>query len=424
MTAAGTELPAWAPRQAALLLGILQQVVQAVQQGQAADRALRAAMGDQQKFGSRDRRLLGDAIFAWFRWHGALQEQPMARALCVAWYLDAKPWPPALQAILQDLSLPCPEPLADSLSLAERKTAAEAAFDLTLPEVSTWLPVWAAEELAHLEGYHPLMDFFRRPPAWIRVDQAARPALHEALVADRAVWAGPLTPCAYAFTDNGKVHQWLQQHPDSIEVQDVASQQVVRACAPAAGQSWWDACCGAGGKSLQLLDESGRELDLTCTDRREDVLKELSRRGRRHGLARTRRYALDLLKEPQLPNIPMDGILLDAPCSGQGTWRRNPDAPWRTAAKDVRQIARRQLRMLETVVPALKPGGTLVYAVCSLTRSETFDVVSQFLEAQPGFELSPFPHPLTGELTDGRLALLPEAFNSDGMFIARFRQKS
>jgi 16S rRNA (cytosine967-C5)-methyltransferase len=88
---------------------------------------------------------------------------------------------------------------------------------------------------------------------------------------------------------------------------------VVRICDPQAGQKWWDACCGNGGKSLQLLDQAERNLDLTCTDRREEVLKELTRRGRRYGLSKVRRYALDLLKNDfQLPNVSFDGILPNA----------------------------------------------------------------------------------------------------------------
>lgn len=414
-------LPAWASRQAAVCLSLLERSIQRVQQGEPADRALRAVIGDQKKHGSRDRRLFADSLFAWFRWYGAVRDIPLARGLCVAWYLDARPWVPALQAILQDLGIPCPDTLNEDTSLAERKSSAEAVFGLTLAGLSAWLPEWVVRETADWSTAEALLNtFVSRPPAWLRVDHAARASLHKPLLADGAVWGGEASPNAYAFDDPGKIRAWLHAHGDSLEVQDIASQQVARLCAPAPGQSWWDACCGAGGKSLQLLDESGRNLDLTCTDRREHVLREISRRGRKHGLARTRRYALDLLKAPELPNIPFDGILVDAPCSGQGTWARNPDAAWRTQERDIRQYARRQLKMLETVAPALKSGGKLVYAVCALTRSETTGVVNGFLDAVPGFTLSATPHPLSGEPTDGQVRILPSQGPGDGMFIAVF----
>lgn len=414
-------LPPWASRQAAVCLSLLEQAIARVQQGEPADRALRTVMGDQKKYGSRDRRLFGDALFAWFRWYGAVREIPLARGLCVAWYLDSRPWVPALEAILGDVQLPCPVPIGGDTPPVERKALAERAFGLTLPEVKAWLPEWVLAETRDWTTADELLrTVIFRPPTWLRVDAEARPALHEVLLAGGGIWAGEASPNAYAFEDPGTVHALLRNHADVLEIQDIASQQVVRLCAPSAGQSWWDACCGAGGKSLQLLDESGRDLDLTCTDRREHVLREISRRGRKHGLARTRRYALDLLKDPERPNIPFDGILVDAPCSGQGTWARNPDAAWRTQERDIRQHARRQLKMLETVAPALKPAGKLVYSVCSLTRSETTDVVQAFLGNQPGFRLMPVDHPLTGQPTDGCVRVLPAQGPGDGMFIAVF----
>lgn len=414
-------LPPWAARQASIALAILENVVGEVQQGQAADRGLRRILADQKKYGSRDRRFFGDLLFAWFRWRGAVAELPLALGACVAWYLDGREWPPALLALLEDLKRPVPEVLPENTAPTERKTAAETAFSLELPPVQAWLPDWVEAETAHVCPLEEMLAaFLHRPPTWLRLDREERTTLHDALIADGAEWAGERSPSAYAFRDPGKVHHWLQTHPDSVEIQDLASQQVARVCAPQPGQSWWDACCGAGGKSLHLLDESGRNLDLTCTDRREDALKEIARRGRRHGLARTRRYALDLLKSPILPNIAFDGILLDAPCSGQGTWSRNPDAPWRTALKDIRQHARRQLRMLETVAPALKSGGHLVYAVCSLTRSETLDVVAAFLKDHAEFQLTPMGHPLSGAPTDGQILIAPDQELGDGMFIARF----
>ena len=113
---------------------------------------------------------------------------------------------------------------------------------------------------------------------------------------------------------------------------------------------------------------------------------------------------------------------MDAPCSGWGTWARSPDARWRTSLKEVRQSARRQQAILKNVAQAVKPGGTLVYAVCTLTQPETDEQVATFLETHSAFEWDPFRHPITGELTSGRIQLLPSQY--DGMFIARFRRKN
>ena len=422
MSDPAADLPPWAERQAAVILAMLQAAVEAVRDGHPADRTLHAQFAKNKKYGSRDRRLIGDCVFSWFRWHGAVGELPLPRGLCVAWFLDGADWSPPLRAILRDLDWPEPEPppLKDDPDLEQRRQAAQDAFDLTLPPVEDWLPDWWRDETAHLGDYADrLKEHVHRPPTWLRVDKARRETLHDELLKDGAEWAGPSAPAAYAFRNPGKVHRWLSEHGDAVEIQDIASQQIVRVCDPRPGQRWWDACCGGGGKSLQLLDEGGRDLDLTCTDRREGTLKELVKRGRRHGLGKVRRYVLDLLKEPELPNIEFDGVLLDAACSGSGTWTRNPDAAWRTEASDVRQMGRRQLAMLDTVAPTLRAGGVLVYAVCSLARSETLDVLGAFLSEHPDFTLDPFPHPFDGTDTDGSLFLLPGAVHGDGMFVAR-----
>lgn len=414
-------LPTLAPRQASILLEILEQVVEAVREGQPADRTLHGILSRQRKFGSRDRRLIGDAVFAWFRWHGATGDLPYPIGLCAAWAFEQREWPPALQAILQDLGLETPETAAPASNLDELKHRVEADLKLELSPVEEWLPTWFREETEHLGPWTDrIIEHTSRPPTWLRVDQERQSELHADLLEAGGEWAGESTPNAYAFAQPGAVNQLLQKHEDALEIQDLGSQQVAVICDPKPGQTWWDACCGAGGKSLQLLDLAKRNLDLTCTDRRESVLKELVKRGRRHGTGKVRRYALDLLNPPQLPNIEFDGILLDAPCSGTGTWSRNPDDAWRTEKKEIGQQARRQVKMVETVLPVLKKGGTLVYAVCSITQSETTAVVKAILEQHPSLSLCPFPHPFTGEETDGSLLMLPTETRGDGMFVAKF----
>jgi len=115
--------------------------------------------------------------------------------------------------------------------------------------------------------------------------------------------------------------------------------------------------------------------------------------------------------------------MVDAPCSGWGTWSRNPDARWRSSRRDVAQCATRQLKILNNVKWCVKPGGVLIYAVCSITCPETEEVVMNFLDQQEDFKLEPFTHPLTGEQTNGQLQIWPWESPGDGMFIARLRRK-
>ena len=115
-----------------------------------------------------------------------------------------------------------------------------------------------------------------------------------------------------------------------------------------------------------------------------------------------------------------DGILLDAPCSGVGTWQRNPHARWSTTMDDVRELAATQLALLNNVAGSLKPGGRLIYAVCTLTRSETTAVADAFATAHPELE----PLALSSLGTDhSSLFLWPHELNANGMFLAAWTRK-
>ena len=112
-------------------------------------------------------------------------------------------------------------------------------------------------------------------------------------------------------------------------------------------------------------------------------------------------------------------MLLDAPCSGIGTWPRNPDARWRTRPQQIMEAAERQARLLDICAARVRPGGCLVYAVCTLTREETELAVRRFLASRADFAVAPFPHPLTGADADGLVWIWPWEGPGNGMFVAK-----
>ena len=116
-----------------------------------------------------------------------------------------------------------------------------------------------------------------------------------------------------------------------------------------------------------------------------------------------------------------DGILVDAPCSGVGTWQRNPHARWATTPDDVRELAATQLSLLNTVAGSLKPGGRLIYSVCTLTRSETTVVADAFSATHA--ELEPLAIAVVGTSDASRVTLWPQDINANGMFIAAWKRK-
>ncbi len=223
-----------------------------------------------------------------------------------------------------------------------------------------------------------------------------------------------------------------------FEIQDLASQFVGYACSPKPSETWWDACAGEGGKLLHLADLMGNKGLIWASDRSERRLLSLKRRTARAKLFNYRSAPWD--GSARLPTkTKFDGVLLDAPCSGVGTWQRNPHARWTTTQEDVNELSVIQGQMLNNIAPSLKPGGRLVYAVCTLTKSETTAVANAFTAAHPEFEpVAVFSPPEksaaslstpagaiqeTDTLVDTQVTIWPHQFNSNGMFIAAWRRR-
>jgi 16S rRNA (cytosine967-C5)-methyltransferase len=257
----------------------------------------------------------------------------------------------------------------------------------------------------------------QRPPTWLRLrSDAFRQVLTDAGIVFQ------LHPKLMDVVSvEGGVSLGALGHGGQFEVQDIASQAVVRIADPAVGSDWWDACCGAGGKSIQLADRIGPSGKVLATDVRENALRECKKRARTDGIQMIRPQPHNLAE-----NVPFtkefDGVLVDAPCSGWGTWSRNPDARWRSDPRDPAGKRNLQVRMLTNAAQCVKPGGVLVFAVCTFTREETAEVVERFCAAHPAFTLEGFVNPLTGGKTEGTLQLWPWEGPGDGMFIARFRK--
>jgi 16S rRNA (cytosine967-C5)-methyltransferase len=118
-----------------------------------------------------------------------------------------------------------------------------------------------------------------------------------------------------------------------------------------------------------------------------------------------------------------DGVLVDAPCSGIGTWQRNPHARWTTRIHDVQQLAELQMTLLSRVAPSLKPGGKLVYSVCTLSRAETIGVADQFDREFAGFSRASIKNPLNeNSQPESHLILWPQEYGGNGMFVVAWHR--
>ncbi len=209
------------------------------------------------------------------------------------------------------------------------------------------------------------------------------------------------------------------------EVQDEGSQLVSLLAEPRPGMTVIDGCAGAGGKSLHLaalMKNTGRIVSL---DLDQEKLSELDNRARRGAKSiiepriRTDELMLSL-------HLQGDLVIVDAPCSGTGTIRRNPGVKWRVTEQMIEKLSQDQQRILADYSGCVKPGGRLVYSTCSLLPAENETVITEFLIANPGFVLtsSGFPVPgRTPEAGPGFVCLYPHRTGTDGFFIAMMKRR-
>jgi len=207
-------------------------------------------------------------------------------------------------------------------------------------------------------------------------------------------------------------------------VQDEASQLVVDVLDPQPGERVLDACAAPGTKTGAIAERVGPTGLVVAVDRSERRLALVGRGARRLGLENVTALARDATRPlGDLPGAPFDRVLVDAPCSGLGTLRRNPDARWRVTPDDVPALAATQAAVLAAAATVLRPGGTLVYSTCTLLHEENEAVVADFLARERSFRAAApeaLPSRLTPLLDDaGRLRTFPHRHAMDGFFAAR-----
>ncbi len=369
------------------------EVIRRWREGLNADAALRDFMKRHPQFPQPGRTKLTRAVFAYFRW--------------MQWLPGDTRLPGQIQAAmdLQDRYQSDPRTIKGPTLLARA------------------VPEWIWEELT-FESDEAKTAWVRSlqntPPLWLRPRPGTAATLAKKLggcePAEHA-----LAPDALRYTGHNDLYRCAPFEQGAFEIQDLASQIVGSLCAPQPGQTWWDVCAGEGGKSLHLADLMRNKGTLWCSDRSRRRLDNLKRRFTR---AQLYNYRVAPWESPDhLPTrTKFDGILVDAPCSGVGTWARNPDARWTTTPQDVEELAAVQLKLLNQVAASLKPGGRLIYAVCTLTRSETTAVAEAFTAAHP--ELQPLSlSSLDTRLSSPTAFLWPQDLRANGMFVAAWQRK-
>lgn len=278
------------------------------------------------------------------------------------------------------------------------------------------VPVWVRDTIAVSAAW--LRAIQAEPALWLR----AKPGVAQSLAQVLGYLEPGALPDSLRYTGDADLFRQPEFHAGEFEIQDIASQAVGYACAPQPGETWWDACAGEGGKLLHLSALMQGKGLLWASDRAEWRLKKLKLRTARARCFNYRAASWDGGAKPPTKTR-FHGVLLDAPCTGLGTWQRNPHARWTTTPNDVRELAAVQKRLLHHVAPSVKPGGKLVYSVCTLTRAETADVAAAFQAAHPDFTPLPTENLFRASHSPQAQQLLwPQETGGGGMFIAGWRR--
>lgn len=285
-------------------------------------------------------------------------------------------------------------------------------------ELMRAIPEWAGSEVNISREW--LVSLQTRPALWLRAKRGTGADV-AAKLGDCIEGKGWLAE-SLEYRGDKDLFRTPEFHAGEFEVQDIASQLVGLLCNPQPGETWWDACAGEGGKTLHLSDLMQNKGMIWASDRSERRLVRLKQRAARAKAFNYRVAPWD--GSSKLPTkTKFDGVLIDAPCSGVGTWQRNPHARWTTTRGDVEELALIQQQLILNAAAAVKPGGKLIYAVCTLTTKETSEAANLCSPQLAGFapiELPAWPNVPPG--ASGQIWIWPQQFLGNGMFVSTWQR--
>lgn len=366
--------------------------------GAAADTLIARYFATRRYAGSKDRRAVRELVYAAIRHAGPVPASGRAAVLTLA---DS------------DISL------ADSF---DGSTHGPAPIEPEEPRAAGGVaPAWLVEALDR-SGLSAAQQaaLIDRAPLDIRVNSLA--TTREAVLAE---WpdavATPLSSLGLRLPSGTPVEQSELYRAGLIEVQDEGSQLVGAALGAKPGAWLVDLCAGAGGKTLQIGAAMGNRGALLACDIDRARLQRLAPRAERAGVTIVESRLLNPGREREMLADwagKADGVLIDAPCSGSGTWRRNPEARWRLTPDRLDRLRAMQAQVLSVGTGLVKPGGRMVYIVCSLLDAEGRDQVDAFLAANRGWSVDT---PTVGTPHGAGHRLDPATHGTDGFFVACLR---
>ena len=392
-----------------------------------ADAALSAFFRAHPKIGQRDRATIADSVYAALRHRRRLAQlvtAPDPRRLVLA------VWTTLLGANLRELEPWLRESDAEWISAAKETVRAPQPF-----EVECELPDWVIEKLRHRFDEPSLLELARGLAQSASLDlrvnsmKTTREAAMKRL-ADDGIRASATPYSPEGLRLDG--HPAINRHPlfleGAVEVQDEGSQLLCHLVAPKRGEMVVDFCAGAGGKTLALgalMRSTGRLYAFDISPKR---LAGLKPRLARSGLSNVHPQRIEGVNDPRVKRLAgkIDRVLVDAPCSGLGTLRRNPDMKWRQTPEDIVELAGKQASLLSAAAKLVRPGGRIVYATCSILDEENKEIAEAFLASHAQFRLLPAVDVLRKERIHLEMLeyfeVWPHVHGTDGFFAAVFER--
>lgn len=401
-----------------------------------ADRVVSSQLRFRRYMGSRDRNVVANQVFRVLR-HRSRYD----------WWLAQAKLPPMPRGwVIIDQAVHAPSIFNSSFTGgrygARPLNAAEAQLALAVinhgltPEQMPWhvrleVPEWAAAELQRSLGdrlEEELSAMLEQAPLDLRANtlMIGRDAAL-ATLAEEGILGRPTRHSPYGIRVEGRPPLGTVQafRQGLVEVQDEGSQLLAMLVDARAGMHVLDLCAGAGGKSLALaamMENRGR---ISACDIYESKLERARERMRRAGVQNSRCRVITGTSDAWLKRHKwdFDRVLVDAPCSGTGTWRRNPDARWASQGTNLDEITVIQQSLLHRGSSMVRPGGRVIYGTCSILMRENEDIIAKFLEEHPDFFLIPASEVLPEIATGDFMKLSPAQHDTDGFFGAVLQRK-
>lgn len=385
------------------------------------------------RFGSRDRRFISETIYALFRhktflqvWADTLREKDAEFMVLSAAASEGLITKEEFQNQPGAYAGKSFENYYDSL--VQRRLPEEISGKSSAEEMSLRhsIPLWLIQRWAAFFESKKLKILVeacqQRPPFMIRTNtlKISREALMERLMRQGLRLAPtPRSRFGIIFEERANLFDSEEFREGFFEIQDEGSQIVCQTIDPKPGEIIWDVCAGGGGKSLAmaaLMENKGR---IIATDIRMKKLEDLRKRAKRAGVTNIFPADIHRMEEISALKKGADKIVVDAPCSGTGTLRRNPDAKWKLKEETFQINHRDQVEIIQKALQYLRPGGRLYYITCSLEPEENEEVVKEILRENEGLEVVRGP-----EMPEGFLRLTPHEHHTDGFFLAIAEKKN